>query len=176
MDIRAQLLKEHSKANSVLIANYIGEDKNRVEELLNLFLANEYRVTQRSSMVFSIISDKHPELLAPYIALLVQTVCNTSTSEAVLRSSVRFFQFYKITEEYQGLLLERCYQLLKNAEKGVAIRAFSIAILYNISEPYEELTNELKLTLEDLYTEGLPGLSGRRKNYLSKIKAIKKPL
>ncbi len=67
MDIRQQLLEVHSKENSKLIADYIGTNKDRVEELLNLFLGNEYRVTQRSSMVFPIISDNHPELLTPYI-------------------------------------------------------------------------------------------------------------
>ncbi len=87
-----------------------------------------------------------------------------------MRSTVRFFQFYKIPEEFEGVVLERCYELLKNTEKGVAIRAFSIAVIYNISAPYDELKNELKLVLEDLDTEGSPGLFGRKRNYLKKLK------
>lgn len=170
MDIRTQLLEEHSKENSKLIAKYIGENKSRVEELLNLFLGEEYRVTQRSSMVFAIISDKYPDLLAPHIERLVGVLCNKETIESVLRVTVRFFQFYKIPEAFEGVVLERCYELLKDLEKGVAIRAFSIAIIYNISEPYSELKNELKLVLEDLYTEGSPGLEGRRRTYLKKLK------
>ncbi len=172
MNIRTQLLKEHSKNNSKIIAEYIGENKQKVEELVELFLSNEYRVSQRSSMVFSLISDKYPDSLTPYIGRLVGVLCNKETVESVLRVTVRFFQFYKIPEELEGIVLERCYELLKDIEKGVAIRSFSIAVIYNISEPYSELKKELKLVLEDLFVEDSPGLKSRRNAYLKRLEAF----
>ena len=47
MNIRDEILREHSKAQCLRIAQYIGEDKQRFDELMYLFLNDEYRVCQR---------------------------------------------------------------------------------------------------------------------------------
>ena len=166
MIIKEQLLFEHSKSNAELITNYIGTDRNRVEELISCFLSKEYRVSQRSAMVITRIGDDHPELLTPHIEELINTFIDPTEKDSVIRSLVRFFQFYNLPEEYQSVVLDRCYALLKDSEQAIAIRAFSIGVIYRISKEYEELKNELKLVLEDLYTVGSSGLENRRKNIL----------
>jgi hypothetical protein len=55
---------------------------------------------------------------------------------------------------------------LKDSEQAIAIRAFAMGVIYSISKEYDELKNELKLVLEDLYTVGSSGLENRRKNIL----------
>lgn len=166
MNIREQLLFEHSKANAQIIANYIGTNTDRVAVLISCFLSKEYRVSQRSSMVLSIIGDKNPELLTVHIGELISALTDKSEKVAVVRCIVRFFQFYDLPESYQGVVLEHCYFLLKNNEEPVAIRAFSIGVIYRISKEYEELKNELKLVLQDLYTGDSTGLENRKNNIL----------
>ena len=56
MNIREEILREHSKAQSLRKAHYIGEDKQRFEELMYLFLNDEYRVCQRAAWVVSIVT------------------------------------------------------------------------------------------------------------------------
>lgn len=166
MHIRTQLLVEHSKSNAEIISNYIGANERRVEELVKCFLSKEYRVSQRSAMVVSILANKHPELLSIHLEQLVNAFNNPKEKDAVIRVVVRFFQFYDLPEKYEGIVLERCYQLLKDGEQAIAIRAFAMGVIYKISQPYEELKTELKLVLEDLYTGGSSGLENRRKNIL----------
>lgn len=166
MNIKEQLLVEHSKSNAQLITDYIGTNINRVEELVFCFLSKEYRVSQRSAMVISRIGDHTPELLAPHIDKLVNAFIDPKEKDSVIRSIVRFFQFYTLPEEYQGVVLDRCYILLKDSEQAIAIRAFAMGVIYSISKEYDELKNELKLVLEDLYTVGSSGLENRRKNIL----------
>lgn len=166
MNISEQLLVEHSKSNAQFIVDYIGTNKSRVEDLVNCFLSKEYRVSQRSAMVLSKVGDLYPELLGIHIEKLVNAFVDLKEKDSVIRSIVRFFQFYDLPEEFQGVVLDRCYELLKDSEQAIAIRAFSMGVIYRISKDYDELKNELKLVLEDLYTEGSSGLESRRKNIL----------
>ena len=49
MNIRKALLQEHSKPQTMRIVKYIGTNKDHFKELINLFLNEEYRITQRAS-------------------------------------------------------------------------------------------------------------------------------
>ena len=49
MDLRKTILKEHSKKNGNEIVSWIGNDKEKFHQLFNLFLIDEYRVTQRAA-------------------------------------------------------------------------------------------------------------------------------
>ena len=51
MDLRAELLEEHSKRQALRVADYIGNDPERFADLMCLFFGNEYRVTQRAAWV-----------------------------------------------------------------------------------------------------------------------------
>ncbi len=166
MIIQEQLLVEHSKTNCILITDYIGSNTKRVEELVSCFISKEYRISQRAAMVVSRIGDKTPELLEPYLEKIVSIFLNKEEKDSVIRCVVRFFQFYDLPECYQGVVLERSYELLNNSEQAIAIRAFSMGVIYKISKDYLELKNELKIVLEGLYTKGSSGLENRRKNIL----------
>jgi hypothetical protein len=49
MNLRESLLAEHSKALTVRIVDYIGNNEERFAELMNLFLNDVPRITQRSA-------------------------------------------------------------------------------------------------------------------------------
>ena len=53
MNLRAQILKAHSKANCTKIVNWVGSNQTRFDELFNLFLTDEYRVVQRAGWPLS---------------------------------------------------------------------------------------------------------------------------
>lgn len=163
MTIKAQLLVEHSKTNAVLIADFIGTNSVSVGVLVNCFLSKEYKVSQRASMVIAIIGDREPKLLSVHIKAFVDALTNPNEKDAVIRIIVRFFQFHDLPDQFKGIVLERCYQILKDSTQATAIRAFALGTIYNISKDYISLKEELKLVLEDLYTAGSSGLENRRK-------------
>lgn len=65
MDLLKAIEKEHSKTQCEKIVRYVGNDKVRFGELMQLFLKGEYRVTQRAGWPMSICVEKHPELITP---------------------------------------------------------------------------------------------------------------
>ena len=65
MMLREALLKEHSKKQALQIANYVGSDPLLFAQLMALFFANEYKITQRAAWVVSCCAEKHPQLILP---------------------------------------------------------------------------------------------------------------
>ncbi len=169
MDIREQLLFEFSKSNAELIVRKIGQDETKIGELVLLFLGSDKKLALRASMVLARIMDKRPYLMESYIDQFVKVFVEKDTAVAVIRMIARFFQSYALPEEYQGVVLDRSYELLINSEQPIAVRAFAMGTIVNISKEYDELKAEFKLVLEDLYTEGAKGLENKRRNILKTL-------
>jgi len=173
MDVRAQLLVEHSKANTQKITAYIGDAPDRIAELMNCFFSNEYRVTQRAAMAVSDCFDQNPELMRPYLKLLCQNLENEDLHIAVKRNTVRILQFIDIPEELQAPLFDRCLAFLMDAKMPIAVKAFSMGILYNICKGFPDLKAEVIPVIEQelTHTESA-GVRSRAKNILKKLEAL----
>ena len=52
----------------------IWNDKKRFAELMNLFLGNTYRVTQRAAWVVSNCAEEYPELIKPYLEKMMNNL------------------------------------------------------------------------------------------------------
>ena len=91
MNIRDEILKEHSRKQSEKVANYIGSDRKRFDELMSLFLGNTYRVTQRAAWIVSICAERNPELIQPFLSKMVKML-EGKVHDAVKRNSLRIFQ------------------------------------------------------------------------------------
>ena len=170
MDIRAQLLIEHSKKNSIKIRDYIGSDTSKFEELLNLFIGEEYRVSQRAAMAISACFDSNPDLVDPYRAQLIDNLLKKENSVAVKRNSIRILQFMDIPEKYQAGLYDYCLKMLAAEEEPVAIKAFSMLVAYNICKEYPELKNELEIAIyHNIEHNDSPGIRARGKSILKKL-------
>lgn len=102
MDIKAELLKEHSRQNAMRIAEYVSQDPAGFKLLMDLFFANEYRVTQRASQVVSICSDFHPEFIRPYLKRLILNL-RKNVHVAVKRNTVRILQDVDLPDSLLGL-------------------------------------------------------------------------
>ncbi len=62
MNLREEILKEHSKAPCNKIVQWIGSNQKRFDDLFELFLNDEYRVTQRAAWPLSYSVIAHPGL------------------------------------------------------------------------------------------------------------------
>ena len=65
MDLLKAIEKEHSKSQCEKIVRYVGSDKERFGQLMQLFLNGEYRTTQRAGWPLSICVENHPALIVP---------------------------------------------------------------------------------------------------------------
>lgn len=167
MDIRAELLKEHSKQQAVKIASWIGDDTEAFDNLISLFLGKEYRVCQRAAWAMSICADANPQLIRPYIKKLVRNL-KKPVHDAVKRNTLRVLEKIEIPENNLGELADVCFDFLTRGNEPIAVKAYSIGILSNISKKEPALLQELKIILEDQLPYSGPAIKSRAKRVLNK--------
>ncbi|MBW7912176.1 MAG: hypothetical protein H3C54_00365 [Taibaiella sp.] len=154
MDIRAEILKEHSKQNAEAVTKWVGASPQRVAQLIDLFLHDEYRVVQRLAQVVGKLADTHPQLVTPWLPQLVRRMNEPGVHVAVKRNVVRILQYVDIPEALHGDLMNTCFDLLADPNETVAVRVFSMTVLDKLSAQYPEIRQELKVIIEDVLEQG----------------------
>lgn len=170
MDIRAELLKEHSRAQADRVAQWIGNDPERLAQLVDLFLHAEYRVVQRAARVVSLIADNHFELVKPHLPALVRRMNEPCVPVAVKRNVVRMLQFVDVPENLHGDVMNTCFELVADPQETIAVRAFSMTVLANLAKQYPDIKPELKAIIEDtLEHDPSPGFRNRAGKVLASL-------
>lgn len=149
MDLKKQIIKEHSKANCLRITIYVGNNKKRFADLVGVYLAGPYRVTQRAAWPISCCVEEFPQLIQPHLNRLLNFLKQPGTHGAVKRNTVRMLQFIDIPKKLQGRVAEICFNFLKDKKEAIAVKAFSITVLGNLAKKEPGLLNELRMVMED---------------------------
>lgn len=170
MDLRSQVLKEHSKANRERITNYVGTNKKRFADLIDVYLAGPYRVTQRAAWPISYCVEEHPELIGPHLKKMLDFLDTPGVHGSVKRNTVRLLQFIDVPKKLQGQVAEICFKFLQDRSEAIAVKAHSLTVLGNLTKLEPELLNELKLTIDELLPYASAGLRSRVNKTLKNLR------
>lgn len=169
MDLREEVLKEHSKKQVLKIAAWIGTDKDRFRQFLFLFLNDEYRVVQRISWVLSIVAEEHPELVEKNIGKIIKRLDSENIHTAVKRNIIRVLQFLNIPVKYRAIVFDHCINYITDPKETIAVRCFSMTVAAGIVKQYPELKSELVQTINLLMKDSTPGLKSRARKVLKEL-------
>lgn len=169
-NLRATILKEHSKAQCTLIVNWVGNFQQRFDELFHLFLHDEYRVVQRAAWPVSYCVMAHPGFITKHWAQLLKNLQRPNLHNAVKRNSIRLLQDIIIPKKYQGQVMDICFKYLESPAEAVAIKAFSLTVLQNLSKQYPEIIPEIKLLIQEQLPHQTAAFKVRAKVFLRDTK------
>lgn len=169
MDLLKAIEKEHSKTQCEKIVRYVGGNKERFGELMQLFLKGEYRVTQRAGWPLSICVEKNPDLIAPYYKQILPLLKKPGVHNAVVRNILRLLQYVAIPERYHGEVMNTCFEFVAGNDFLPAIKAFSLTILENLSVRYPDIKPELKLIIEERWPYESPAFKSRAKKIIKQM-------
>lgn len=165
MDLRSAILAKHSKANTLLITNWIGDSADRFDQLMELFIHEEYRIVQRAAWVMSHCIEKHPQLILPHLESLLSAM-EAAKHDAVLRNGLKILAEIDLTEDLMGRAATLAFDLLAHPKSPVAIKVHSMQLLANICQVEPDLAGELRILIEDQWEEGTAGFKSRGKKIL----------
>ena len=171
MTLREEILKEHSKAHSIRLARKIEANQEDFDGLMELFFGTEYRVTQRAAWIVSQCAEVHPWLLEKHLKSMIENL-QRPVHDAVKRNTLRILQFMELPEDLLGITAEICFQFLNSGFEPVAIKVFSMTVLFNIVRKYPELKEELKISIEDQLPYGSAGFKSRGQKTLKALEKI----
>jgi hypothetical protein len=145
MDIEQALMKEHSKAQTVKIARWIGTDPERMAEFLKVFLHGDELVTQRGAWVLGTLGDMHPDMLRPHLRMLIKKMREQGVHDAVKRNIVRYLSSIEIPPALLGTVVSVCFKYLEDPREAVAIKVHAMTVLAEVCKKEPDLERELRL-------------------------------
>jgi hypothetical protein len=154
---------------------WVGNDPAKFKAMVEVISGKHTpSLRDRAAWAFSYIAPKHPTLLNPHWGTFVKLLVNKKTSGPVKRNMVRFMQEVEIPVKYHGKITDRCFELVNDPQEDIAIRAFAITILGSLVSLYPALTNELRLSIEELLPYASAALKNRAGKILQKIEKMGK--
>ncbi len=171
MNIKEALLEEHSKAQALKIMNYIGDSPKRFAQLMECFFDDEWRLNQVAAYTMNHVVEKNPQLFDPYVKEAIENL-KSPKHVAVKRNTLRIFQTHEVPEELQGTLLNLAFDFLASPKEAIAIKVFSMGIIFEMGKKEPDLFHELKILIEDQLPTGSSGFKARGKKYLKYINQV----
>ncbi len=171
MNIQAALEAEHSKALTLRILQYIGDDAERLSELMDCFFSKDYRLCQRAAWAVGYVAEKNPTLIEPYLEQMILNL-NNPVHDAIIRNTMRAFrELPTIPDNVLGITAGACFRYVSTPSVPIAIRAFAMHVLSKICLKIPELKEEVQMICEDwLQSETSAGIRSVAKEVLRKLK------
>lgn len=158
----AEWIAESAIANGDLLA-----------KLFDYSFSDDRKLAFRASWTLSKVHDKTPEVVTPYLNRLIEAL-DTVDNESVQRSFLRIASLSDlnlVSTRNQGILADHCFRMLKSGFSAIAIKAYSMDIIYKLSLIYPELAGELSATVNLLQDEAPSGVLAKGRILLRKLAA-----
>lgn len=160
------LMIARTKEHRNKIVQYVGKDPAHFAALLDIMLnGEEKKLREYAAWPISHIGYHHPEMAMPHCTVLID-VLDKEDHPAIHRAALRILQVLDIPESLQGKAFDRCYNLLTDLKRPIALRVFSMTVLHNIAKEEPELLEELKAVIRDLYPHSSSGFKARARKIL----------
>jgi len=85
---------------------------------------------------------------------------------AVIRNTVRLLQDVSIPKRWHGRVMSICFDFVGDPETPIAVKAFALTILSNLSQGYPEIRSELKLIIGEQWERATPAFRSRARKVL----------
>jgi hypothetical protein len=166
MNLRETILSEHSKATCSKVVNWVGNSQQRFDELFDLLINSEYRISQRAAWPVSYCVIAHPEFISKHFSPLIKNLSKPNIGDSVKRNTVRLLQHVSIPKKFHDEIMDICFAYISSSNEPVAIKAFSLTILQNLCKQYPEIKNEIKLIIEERWEHETAAFHSRAKKIL----------
>jgi len=153
------------------IAKSAVENPAIFRKLFSYSFSDDKKLAFHSSWALSKVCDKYPNLFSDSIHQIIG-VLDKLDNESTQRSFLRILtqtDLAKLTSKEQGFLVDHCFSALRSGFSAIAIKAYSMEIIYKLAVIYPELAHELAATINMLQGEGSAGIVARGRIILKKL-------
>jgi 8-oxo-dGTP diphosphatase len=136
--------------------------------------SSDKKLAFRASWTLTKVCDRFPELIYPCLEQIVDSLGKID-NESTLRSFLRIISLSdleKIKSRQHGILADFCFTAMNSGFSAIAIKAYSMEILYKLALIYPELANELSASLRILMEDGSAGITARGHTIIKKLADI----
>ena len=142
--------------------------------LIKFSFSPDRKLAFRASWILTKVSDRFPDLINPFISQIIEAL-NTLENESAERSFLRIISMSdlsRFSSKHQGILADHCFTTLKSGFSAIAVKAYSMEILYRLSVLYPDLASELSASIKIILEDSSAGISARGRMILKKLGEI----
>lgn len=142
--------------------------------LIEFSFSPDKKLAFRASWTLTKVCDRFPELITPYISQIIEAL-NNLENESAERSFLRIISMSdlsRFSSKHQGILADHCFTALKSGFSAIAIKAYSMEILYRLSLIYPDLALELAASIKIILEDSTAGITSRGRTILKKLGEI----
>jgi 8-oxo-dGTP diphosphatase len=153
------------------------ENPEIFNRLISFSFSDDRKLAFRASWTLTKVCDKYPDMIYPHMSMIIESL-EKIDNESVQRSFLRIISLSdieRLSGKHHGILAAQCFSLLKSGFSAIAVKAYSMEILYKLVLKYPELANELSATISMLQPEGSAGILSRGRQILKKLGGISPP-
>ncbi|MEC5126330.1 hypothetical protein VSU19_06185 [Verrucomicrobiales bacterium BCK34] len=170
MNIREAVLEEHSRMQSDIISAYIGNRRERFDELMALVFTNKDPLARRAAWTMGHCCREHPQLLTPHCSSLLKLISDPRTHPSITRNALLVFQTAEIPSDLRGKLFNLCYDKVDNPDEMAATRIYAMTILARICRWEPGLSDEVELLIKQNLRHSSNGFKGRARHLLNDLR------
>lgn len=170
-DFVLTLENTHGRKEAEWLAELAAEKKDVLSRLINFSFSADNKLSSKASWSLSKVHDKHPETLAPFITMIIESL-DRLENESVRRSFMKIISLSDITvltRKNQGILADYCFRMLRSGFSSIAVKAYSMEIIYRLAQVYPEITGELAATINMLQDEKSAGILAKGRIILKRL-------
>ncbi len=170
-NFKALLKVDSSRVIANQIVDAVGNNPEYFKTVLDLCFNEGYPIAMRAGRAVALCSEKYPSLIVPYLEQLVKIIKDSKidgVKRGILKTFCESVDLNKLTN--LGELVDICFNWLANPKESIAIRYYSMEILYKTCLIETELKNELIPILENLTFESSAGIVSQAKKLLKLLK------
>ena len=164
------LLFDSSRLTAEMAVHTIGKDPALFKKVLDFALENNDQYTMRAARVIHLTATNHPELIRPYLNKIIHALSGFE-NDGLKRSMTRILSEHctDINEESQGILVDVCFNFLTDPDEKVALKIYSMDILYNLSQQYPDIKKELISSIENQLPYASAAIKSRGEKMMKKL-------
>jgi len=173
-DLQKMINSMMSMQEAEWVAASAGENPALFRKLLDYSFSADRKLAFRASWTLSKVCDRFPDLINPYLEKIIESI-NSIDNESVQRSFLRILSLTdagKISRRHQGILADHCFKALNSGFSAIAIKAYSMEIIYRLALIYPDLAHELAASISLLQGEGSAGVIARGRIILKKLSEV----
>jgi hypothetical protein len=174
MNIKVELEKDHTRSQALKIANYACLSSKNFKDLMVCFWDADNRIAQKAAWCVSWSAKSKKGFSETYISDFINQVIIPNNKVAIVRNSLRILELLNIPEDFHGELMNACFSFVENPLTAIAIKAFSLTILFNLSKTYPEIQDELICIIEENWDHETPAFKSRGQKIISNINKSRK--
>jgi hypothetical protein len=170
--IEELLQSDSSRAMVEITAQLVNDDPQLIAFLMEKVLDEMDPESQRAIRVVDLCSERNPRLMLPHLNKIAEQLSRLK-SDSVKRGFVKILSRYSNSGliKKSGLIIDICFKWLVDPIQPVALRVYSITLLYNYSIYEPDLQQELIAIIEGALPQSPTSLKNRSKKILKLLKS-----